>query len=68
MIQNANDAEASVIEVHFYTDGSTGACKSILIRNNGKAFSEDDWVRLQRIAEGNPDEQKVKLPMRKLGH
>lgn len=34
--------------------------KSIIIKNNGRAFTEDDWRRLKKIAEGNPDEQKVK--------
>ncbi|PKI83429.1 hypothetical protein MVES_002504 [Malassezia vespertilionis] len=28
-------------------------------RNNGKPFSSDDWNRLRRIAEGNPDPDRI---------
>lgn len=28
-------------------------------RNNGKPFSNDDWNRLRRIAEGNPDPERI---------
>lgn len=28
-------------------------------RNNGKPFSHDDWHRLRRIAEGNPDPERI---------
>ncbi|WFD04595.1 hypothetical protein MOBT1_003308 [Malassezia obtusa] len=28
-------------------------------RNNGKPFSGDDWHRLRRIAEGNPDPERI---------
>ena len=31
----------------------------IIFRNNGFAFRLEDWNRLKKIAEGNPDEQKV---------
>lgn len=33
--------------------------ESIVVKNNGRAFTTDDWRRLKKIAEGNPDEQKV---------
>ena len=33
--------------------------KRLLISNNGQAFDENDWSRLRRIAEGNPDETKI---------
>ena len=29
------------------------------VSNNGDIFSEGDWDRLKRIAEGNPDEEKI---------
>lgn len=29
------------------------------IKNNGEIFREEDWNRLKKIAEGNPDEQKI---------
>ncbi|CAG7850452.1 SubName: Full=Uncharacterized protein {ECO:0000313/EMBL:CCA72144.1} [Serendipita indica DSM 11827] len=28
-------------------------------KNNGTIFREEDWSRLKKIAEGNPDEQKI---------
>ncbi|RDW83937.1 histidine kinase-like ATPase domain-containing protein [Aspergillus mulundensis] len=33
--------------------------KRLLITNNGTPFSEKDWARLKRIADGNPDETKI---------
>lgn len=33
--------------------------KRLLISNNGAPFSEKDWARLKRIADGNPDETKI---------
>jgi hypothetical protein len=34
-------------------------CSAITYRNNGAFFSEEDFKRLRKIAEGNPDEQKI---------
>jgi hypothetical protein len=31
----------------------------LVVSNNGEPFSDDDWARLKRIAEGNPDETKI---------
>lgn len=31
----------------------------LVVSNNGDPFSPDDWARLKRIAEGNPDETKI---------
>lgn len=31
----------------------------MLVKNNGHPFREEDWQRLKRIAEGNPDETKI---------
>lgn len=31
----------------------------LLVSNDGEAFQENDWSRLKRIAEGNPDETKI---------
>lgn len=64
LIQNANDANAAEIQIEFKTSSersssSRSFIKSIIIRNNGRAFTDDDWRRLKKIAEGNPDEQKV---------
>ena len=33
--------------------------KSLLVTNDGELFGENDWARLKRIAEGNPDETKI---------
>ena len=33
--------------------------KTLLVTNDGDAFNENDWQRLKRIAEGNPDETKI---------
>ncbi|PSK43609.1 hypothetical protein B9Z65_7123 [Elsinoe australis] len=33
--------------------------KRLLVSNNGQSFGENDWARLKRIAEGNPDETKI---------
>ncbi|EPS40683.1 hypothetical protein H072_5472 [Dactylellina haptotyla CBS 200.50] len=34
-------------------------CKRMLVKNDGIPFREEDWQRLKRIAEGNPDETKI---------
>ncbi|KAF2765108.1 hypothetical protein EJ03DRAFT_331300 [Teratosphaeria nubilosa] len=33
--------------------------KTLLVSNDGELFGENDWARLKRIAEGNPDETKI---------
>jgi len=33
--------------------------KTLLVSNDGEQFQENDWQRLKRIAEGNPDETKI---------
>ncbi|KAJ5934027.1 hypothetical protein N7454_006356 [Penicillium verhagenii] len=33
--------------------------RRLLISNNGLPFSDKDWARLKRIADGNPDETKI---------
>ena len=34
---------------------------SVTYKNNGRPFSSEDFARLRKIAEGNPDEQKVRV-------
>ncbi|KAI9067076.1 hypothetical protein FKP32DRAFT_1644765 [Trametes sanguinea] len=53
------------------TDGQTVVAKAELpklktavvhqwtFKNNGKFFRDEDWSRLKKIAEGNPDEEKI---------
>lgn len=64
LLQNSNDAEASRAEIHITTvkrDQSVGKeeVTQVLYRNNGLPFRPQDWARLRKIAEGNPDETKV---------
>ncbi len=63
LLQNANDAGATEVEIIFYLDDTSGASSgqatTIEIRNNGKPFCADDWHRLRSIAEGNPNVDKV---------
>lgn len=33
--------------------------RRLVVTNNGQAFGVNDWNRLKRIAEGNPDETKI---------
>ncbi|KJX96958.1 H ATPase C domain protein [Zymoseptoria brevis] len=33
--------------------------KTLIVSNDGERFGENDWQRLKRIAEGNPDETKI---------
>lgn len=64
VIQNANDAGAHNVEIIFeegqaLSSGQVPLISSITLRNNGRPFDSNDWNRLRKIAEGNPDEQKV---------
>ncbi|RPB00166.1 hypothetical protein L873DRAFT_1843132 [Choiromyces venosus 120613-1] len=74
LLQNAADANATSVEVRFQSDGSASVppghqpdykelvkCKMqrMLVKNDGHSFREEDWQRLKRIAEGNPDETKI---------
>lgn len=69
MLQNADDAGAKAISIEFKS-APMGAvekllkapvCESIVFKNNGAPFSDSDFSRLLKIAEGNPDEQKIGL-------
>ncbi|CAG8758755.1 10599_t:CDS:10, partial [Gigaspora margarita] len=52
------DATSSSVEIVF--EGTTGENYSrLLFKNNGMNFRQQDWDRLKKIAEGNPDEQKI---------
>jgi hypothetical protein len=98
LLQNSNDAEATVAEIYFTTnrdeingsmalmDGSAIKAQSltpqrtndaenkrnnssstkgkevvtnVTYKNNGLRFRPQDWSRLKKIAEGNPDESKI---------
>ncbi|KAI8915690.1 hypothetical protein EDD86DRAFT_185483 [Gorgonomyces haynaldii] len=70
LLQNSNDADARDVEIHFTTAKRPSAfqafnwlkpatVESVVYKNNGRPFSEQDFARLRKIAEGNPDEQKI---------
>lgn len=67
LLQNSNDACAENIVIEFNTKVQQGLsslwtkvhAESVVYKNNGKAFSPDDFSRLCKIAEGNPDETKI---------
>ncbi|KAG6878539.1 hypothetical protein C0993_004437 [Termitomyces sp. T159_Od127] len=40
-------------------DLKTTLVHSWTFKNNGIVFREEDWTRLKKIAEGNPDEEKI---------
>lgn len=68
LLQNSNDAEADSAEIYFTTTTTTsnsssstesGIVTQVVYRNNGMPFRTQDWSRLKKIAEGNPDVSKV---------
>jgi archaellum component FlaG (FlaF/FlaG flagellin family) len=58
LLQNSNDANATVAEIYF-TTSPDGVVSSVSYRNNGWPFRDQDWNRLKKIAEGNPDPAKI---------
>ncbi|CAG8475968.1 17554_t:CDS:10 [Funneliformis caledonium] len=66
LMQNSDDAKSSSIQIIFETahpDTDKNIVEDkivrILFKNDGFAFRSEDWDRLKRIAEGNPNEQKI---------
>lgn len=74
LLQNSNDADATRSEIYFTTTATTtnkvsdnlniinnniNTVNSVHYRNNGMPFRPQDWSRLKKIAEGNPDESKI---------
>lgn len=70
LLQNAADANATTVEIHYQSTSPQSyyedpkdllkvKCSRVLVKNDGVAFREEDWSRLKRIAEGNPDETKI---------
>lgn len=60
-MQNSNDAKATHAQIHFTAQkrARRQLVTEVVYRNNGQPFKEDDWKRLCRIAEGNPDPDKI---------
>jgi len=68
LLQNADDANATLVKIHYLTLSSqpvpldalgTTPCKRLQVSNDGMPFRPEDWTRLKRIAEGNPDAEKI---------
>ncbi|KAF9371790.1 hypothetical protein CPB97_001717, partial [Podila verticillata] len=68
LMQNSDDAGAKGIEIVFETATSNpqetvpnlnAKITRVLFKNNGMDFRAEDWNRLKKIAEGNPDESKI---------
>ena len=51
-----SEADQSTLMKHVI---SHHTIRRLIISNNGTPFSEKDWARLKRIADGNPDETKI---------
>ncbi|KAJ6593724.1 hypothetical protein B0H19DRAFT_1091788 [Mycena capillaripes] len=49
--------ESSAIQT--LPDLKTALCHQWTFKNDGMAFRTEDWARLKKIAEGNPDEDKI---------
>ncbi|KAF9280093.1 hypothetical protein BGZ68_007509 [Mortierella alpina] len=68
LMQNSDDAGAKGIEIVFETESPnsnetapqlSAKITRVLFKNNGMDFRPEDWNRLKKIAEGNPDESKA---------
>ncbi|GBB83172.1 hypothetical protein RclHR1_00010054 [Rhizophagus clarus] len=59
LMQNSDDAKSSRVQIIFESQDKVDKVVRILFKNDGSAFNHDDWNRLKRIAEGNPDEKKI---------
>ncbi|PKC61018.1 hypothetical protein RhiirA1_488641 [Rhizophagus irregularis] len=59
LLQNSDDAESKSIQIKFETEPNTDKVTRILFKNDGFHFRPEDWERLKKIAEGNPDEKKI---------
>ncbi|KAK3823349.1 MAG: hypothetical protein J3Q66DRAFT_310181, partial [Benniella sp.] len=68
LMQNADDACAKGVEIvfetaspnsHETTPDLSAKITRIIFKNNGIDFRQEDWGRLKKIAEGNPDETKI---------
>ncbi|KAF9984479.1 hypothetical protein BGZ65_000291 [Modicella reniformis] len=68
LMQNSDDACAKGIEIVFETASPNSKetvpnlstkITRVLFKNNGMHFRPEDWNRLKKIAEGNPDESKI---------
>lgn len=73
LLQNSDDANATQVKIIYQSvsgsvpigektaveDFGKRLTKRVIVKNNGHVFRQEDWTRLSRIAEGNPDEAKI---------
>ncbi|CAB4431331.1 unnamed protein product [Rhizophagus irregularis] len=59
LLQNSDDAESKSVQIKFETEMNTDKVIRILFKNNGFPFRSEDWERLIKIGEGNPDKKKI---------
>lgn len=72
LLQNSDDANATSVRITYESskksspistaqpeDFSKRLTRRVIVKNNGQTFRPEDWSRLSRIAEGNPDEAKI---------
>ncbi|KIK42488.1 hypothetical protein CY34DRAFT_142335 [Suillus luteus UH-Slu-Lm8-n1] len=70
LLQNADDAGAENFIIVFESpcgftsngtkpDPNSAKVFKWLVKNDGAKFQDNDWKRLAKIAEGNPDERKI---------
>ncbi|KAJ7209538.1 hypothetical protein GGX14DRAFT_451864 [Mycena pura] len=69
LLQNSDDAQSKRVEIRFQAGGTsspsalpdlkTALCHQWVFKNDGLPFRKEDWDRLKKIAEGNPDEEKI---------
>lgn len=72
LLQNSDDANATAVKIIYESSKASAKgtlntaedlnkrlTKRVIVKNNGQVFRPEDWTRLSRIAEGNPDEAKI---------
>ncbi|KAG4304888.1 hypothetical protein PORY_001563 [Pneumocystis oryctolagi] len=70
LLQNSDDACSQSAEIRYetlseplgrdnLTEMGRRLCRRLVFKNDGVLFGEADWQRISRIAEGNPDEEKI---------
>ncbi|KAI0637255.1 hypothetical protein C8Q77DRAFT_1216014 [Trametes polyzona] len=57
-VEDQTETAASPSE-HELPDLKTAVVHQWTFKNNGIVFRDEDWSRLKKIAEGNPDEEKI---------
>ncbi|RDX42682.1 hypothetical protein OH76DRAFT_1410943 [Lentinus brumalis] len=56
---DVQEENGAVLEARGLPDLKTAVVHQWSFKNNGIVFRDEDWSRLKKIAEGNPDEEKI---------